>query len=196
MAKELKNFRFFPSKWQNGDLGVESYAHKGLFIDICGFYWSKNCSVDKATLEKRFRDAQELLNDLFSYGIIKIDDSENIVINFLDEQKKGGGHSLCDCKDFAIKGRVFVCKKCGKEHKSLNADVYKQAEQTAKDLRVGSIIEIPVNFNEDRIDELTKVKIVRCTDKYLWFGYNNLQRMGRNTFDKMVKSFNYRIVSI
>lgn len=28
---------------------------------------------------------------------------------------------LCDCKDFTIKGKMLVCKECGKEHKSLSA---------------------------------------------------------------------------
>jgi len=30
-------------------------------------------------------------------------------------------NQLCDCKDFTIKGKMLVCKKCGKEHKSLSA---------------------------------------------------------------------------
>lgn len=30
-------------------------------------------------------------------------------------------NQLCDCKDFTIKEKMLVCKKCGKEHKSLSA---------------------------------------------------------------------------
>jgi len=30
-------------------------------------------------------------------------------------------NQLCDCKDFTIKGKMLVCKECGKEHKSLSA---------------------------------------------------------------------------
>ena len=30
------------------------------------------------------------------------------------------GNQLCDCKDFTIKGKMLVCKECGKEHKSLS----------------------------------------------------------------------------
>ena len=66
----------------------------------------------------------------------------------------------------------------------------------AKDLKKGSIVEIPVNFSPDKMDIPTRVEIKRCTEHYLWFGYNSLQRMGRNTFDDMVANFGYKIISL
>lgn len=33
----------------------------------------------------------------------------------------GRREQLCDCKDFRIKGKMLVCKECGKEHKNLSA---------------------------------------------------------------------------
>lgn len=66
----------------------------------------------------------------------------------------------------------------------------------ASDLKVGSIIEIPVNINSNKMNVPVQVKIKRCTDFYLWFGHNSLQRMGRNTFDIHVKYFGYKIISL
>lgn len=66
----------------------------------------------------------------------------------------------------------------------------------AIDLKKGSIIEIPVDFSPDKRGIPTKVVINRCTEHYLWFGYNSLQRMGRNTFDYMVVNFGYKIISL
>lgn len=86
MAKEIPYFRFTVQEWQNGNISMESYELKGLFIDVCGFYWVKDCSIDIALLEKRFKDAKDLLEQLFSLDIIKVDREGNVNINFLDDQ--------------------------------------------------------------------------------------------------------------
>lgn len=86
MAKELPYFRFTVQEWQNGDIGIESYELKGLFIDICGFYWIKDCSISLAMLEKRFSNAKFLIEQLISLDIIKLDENDNIIINFLNDQ--------------------------------------------------------------------------------------------------------------
>lgn len=86
MAKELPYFRFTVQEWQNGDIGIESYELKGLFIDICGFYWIKDCTVNLAMLEKRFSNATNLLEQLISLGILKVDEDKNVNIYFLDDQ--------------------------------------------------------------------------------------------------------------
>jgi len=86
MAKELPYFRFIVQEWQNGDISIESYELKGLFIDICGFYWLRDCSIDIAMLKKRFRDAKELIQQLIDIGILKQSNDDQINIEFLDEQ--------------------------------------------------------------------------------------------------------------
>ena len=86
MAKELPYFRFTVQEWQNGNISIESYELKGLFIDICGFYWMRDCSIDIAMLEKRFRDAKDLLYQLIDIGILKLSHDQEINIDFLDEQ--------------------------------------------------------------------------------------------------------------
>ena len=67
---------------------------------------------------------------------------------------------------------------------------------TAKDLKKGSIVEVRINISPEKIDQPLQVEIERCTEKYLWFKGNHLQRMGRNTFDFFIQNFGYRLVSI
>ena len=67
---------------------------------------------------------------------------------------------------------------------------------TAKDLKKGSIVEIRVNLSAEQINQPLQVVVERCTEKYLWFKSNHLQRMGRNTFDTFIQHFGYKIVSI
>jgi hypothetical protein len=87
MAKELPYFRFTVQEWQNGKVSLESYELRGLFIDVCGYYWAQDCSIARATLEKRYKDAIPLLNELIELEIIKVEENtNNIVISFLDEQ--------------------------------------------------------------------------------------------------------------
>ena len=66
---------------------------------------------------------------------------------------------------------------------------------TAQDLKKGSIVEIRVN-NSGKFNQPEQVEIDRCTEKFLWFKHNGLQRMGRNTFDTFVQHFGYKIISI
>jgi len=87
MSKELPYFRFYSSEWQNGDIGIESYKLKGLFMDICAYYWIKDCTLTLIHLKKRFRDCESLIGELIDLNIIKQVD-ENIEIMFLDEQMK------------------------------------------------------------------------------------------------------------
>jgi hypothetical protein len=87
MAKELPYFRFTVQEWQNGDISLESYELRGLFIDVCGFYWIKDCSITLAMLNKRYKDATELIKELLELNIIKHDiESDEINIFYLDEQ--------------------------------------------------------------------------------------------------------------
>ena len=87
MSKELPYFRFTVSEWLNDDISLESYEIKGLFIDICAYYWFKDCMVDKQMLSKRFSNAKAELKQLLDLEIIKVgEESDQIIISFLDEQ--------------------------------------------------------------------------------------------------------------
>lgn len=86
MSKELPFFRFTVSEWLNDDISMESYLLKGVFIDVCAFYWFKDCSITKAMLEKRFSNARTELKALIKLDIIKVMLDGNVSIIFLDNQ--------------------------------------------------------------------------------------------------------------
>lgn len=86
MATELPYFRFTASQWLNDDISMEPKEVKGAFIDICAYYWFKDCSITLALLKKRFNYEKEI-EILLETNIIKEKkDSDFIEISFLDEQ--------------------------------------------------------------------------------------------------------------
>ena len=89
MAKTLPYFNFTPQDWQNGDIGIEDYAVKGMFIDVCCFYWLRCCSVTRIMLDKKFSNDTARIDYLISIGIIKENkDNGTISITFLDKHLK------------------------------------------------------------------------------------------------------------
>jgi len=87
MSKELPYFRFNVSEWLNDDISVESYKIKGIFSDICAYYWFKDCIIDLKTLKKRFKNCKSSVDLLIKLSIIKHDNETDAVnILFLDAQ--------------------------------------------------------------------------------------------------------------
>jgi len=87
MANELPYFRFTVQAWQNGKIGIESFELKGLFIEICGYYWINDCSITLALLKKKFRNEVNLISELIELGIIKHENKhDKLEIDFLNIQ--------------------------------------------------------------------------------------------------------------
>lgn len=87
MANELPYFRFTVQAWQNGKISIESYELKGLFIDVCGYYWINDCDITLTMLKKKFSNATNLLNELIELGIIKHENRhDKVEIEFLNIQ--------------------------------------------------------------------------------------------------------------
>lgn len=87
MANELPYFRFTVQAWQNGKISLESFHLKGLFIDICGFYWIQDCDLTLAMLQKKYSNAINDINELISLGIIKHENRhDKVEIEFLNLQ--------------------------------------------------------------------------------------------------------------
>ena len=122
MAKELPYFRFNVSEWMNGDIEMENYESKGLFVDICAWYWFKDCSVTKVMLEKKFIDLEKL-TILFDSNIIKVE-GENLCIEFLNEQY--------DILSNRRKARQAAGSKGGKQKRS-NAKAKLKQKSSYKD---------------------------------------------------------------
>ncbi len=84
MAKELPYFRFTASEWLNDDISLETYTLKGMFIDVCAYYWSQDCNVTLDKLKKKFSNAISLLDELVKINIIKHENKhDKIKIDFL-----------------------------------------------------------------------------------------------------------------
>ena len=123
MAKELPYFRFTSQEWQNGLISLESYHLKGLFIDICSYYWVQNCKVKENDLHKKFRCKTEV-KQLVNLKVLKLTKKGEIKILFLDEQLK--------MLSKARKLKQLAGAKGGKQ-KSSNAKAQLQHSSSYKD---------------------------------------------------------------
>lgn len=90
MAKELPYFRFYPSEWLEGDITLENEKTQGFFIQLCAWYWKKDCKIDLKFINKRLIKGKAMLkhclNALIESKIIKVDENQDVSILFLDEQ--------------------------------------------------------------------------------------------------------------
>lgn len=91
MAKELPYFRFYASEWIEGNITLEDEITQGLFINICAWYWKKDCNINKKFVEKRIIKNNQILSNcltkLIDANIIKLA-SDLLTIDFLDLQYK------------------------------------------------------------------------------------------------------------
>jgi hypothetical protein len=84
MAKELPYFKFEPAEYLTKDISFCSLSAQGLFINICSYYWQRNCKLTKEQLLKRLNHETEL-NELIQEGVVDLIQN-NIFIKFLDNQ--------------------------------------------------------------------------------------------------------------
>ena len=86
MAKDLPYFKFYPGEWLAGNITLCSLEAQGVFINFCAYYWQANASICLTIAKARFKQNENALNELFEYDILKVDDANNVIINFLDNQ--------------------------------------------------------------------------------------------------------------
>ena len=85
MAKELPYFQFEPAEYLTKDISFCSLAAQGLFVNLCSYYWQRNCNLTKDQFLRRLNHA-DILDELITEGVIKLNGS-NITIDFLDKQR-------------------------------------------------------------------------------------------------------------
>ena len=85
MAKELPYFRFTVQEWQNGGISTLNDSLKGVFIDICAFYWAQNCNVTFETLSNKFKTKSKSIQKLIVSQTI-YNQNGIVSISFLDQQ--------------------------------------------------------------------------------------------------------------
>jgi len=84
MAKELPYFQFEPAEYLTKDISFCTLSAQGLFINICSYYWQRQCDLSKIQFLKRFNYKEEF-EELLTEGIIDLED-DKIIIKFLDNQ--------------------------------------------------------------------------------------------------------------
>lgn len=84
MSKELPYFKFEPAEYLTKDVSFCSLAAQGLFMNLCAFYWQRNCQLTKSQFLKRM-DHDTEFNELLEEGIFDLE-GDRIVIKFLDVQ--------------------------------------------------------------------------------------------------------------
>lgn len=81
--KESPWFKFKVNYWITGDIQFVSPTLKGIFMDICAFYWSKECSLSYDKCVEKF--TSKVVSKLVQADVLKRY-QDNIRIDFLDEQ--------------------------------------------------------------------------------------------------------------
>ena len=84
MSKELPYFQFEPAEYLTKDVSFCSLAAQGLFVNICCYYWQRNCELTKDQLLKRINKPEEL-QELEDENVVKIINGK-IKISFLKKQ--------------------------------------------------------------------------------------------------------------
>jgi hypothetical protein len=84
MAKELPYFQFEPAEYLTKDVSFCSLSAQGLFINLCAYYWQRECNLTKNQFLRRLNNPDEL-NELIKEGVIDLD-NDTIIIKFLDAQ--------------------------------------------------------------------------------------------------------------
>lgn len=179
MSRELPYFKFFTSEWLNGDITLEDYELQGLFINVCAYYWHKECNVTYDQLCKKFRTSRlEELRPMF----VDIDMNNQISIKFLDEQYK----------EFVV--RKEKLSQAGKKGASIKAQ--KKEETTLK-----PPLNHPSTIREEKIIENKENNISESSTKVDTINFNALLSHYNQLFSKkctvvsdiVKRSFNARI---
>lgn len=135
MAKELPYFKFQPSEWVTGDITLCSMEAQGLFINLCCFYWIKDCSISLANARQRFSNCLPSLEELLSKQIFKVDSNDKIIIDFLDEQmQKFTDISAKRSKSGGMRIKANAKQKLSKS--SANANILRDRERDREDINI------------------------------------------------------------
>lgn len=158
MAKELPYFKFEPAEYLTKDISFCSISAQGLFINICSYYWQRQCSLNLEQISRRFNYPNEL-EELINEGIIDVNDNY-ISIKFLDNQ----------LTDVSEKSKVNSINgsKGGRPKKNPNESETKPKlnpnESESKGIREDKIIE----------DKIREEKKIPTLEEFMAFGIEKL----------------------
>jgi hypothetical protein len=197
MAKELPYFRFTVQDWQNGKISLESFELQGLFISVCGYYWINDCSITLAMLNKKFKDATKLFDELIKLDIIKHENKhDRIEIDFLNIQYDLLSEKRKRRQNAGSKGgnaKAMLKQKGSYKDKDKDNDNYKEKEKDKNTYRSFKHLTLSeFDFNRLINSGYTKIQIDDILDKIEnWKGnnkYSNLYLTSLQWLKKEVKA--------
>lgn len=164
MAKELPYFKFEPAEYLTKDISFCSLSAQGLFINICSYYWQRDCKLTKDQLLRRLNYETEL-NELIMEGVVDLYEN-NIFIKFLDKQ-------LIDV-ELKSKTNSFNGSKGGRPKKNPNESETK-AKQNPNESE--SISELKgIREDKIRLDKIKEDKTTNNTPEIKNFGDSDLDK--------------------
>ena len=179
MAKELPYFQFEPAEYLTKDISFCSLSAQGLFINICSFYWQRQCKLTKEQFLRRFNYPNEF-DELLSEGIIDVLDNY-IIIKFLDLQynnatKKSQTNSQNGSKGGRPKKQNETEIKPNKnqnetELKGIREDKIKEEEIKKDKIKIfmpPSQIEVINYFNQNGYSEESAIKAFKYYETGQW----------------------------
>jgi hypothetical protein len=179
MAKELPYFQFEPAEYLTKDVSFCSLSAQGLFINICSYYWQRQCDLSKDQFLRRFNYPDEF-NELVKEGVIDLM-GDKIVVKFLLAQYiKATEFSKEQSRKGSLGGRPK------KPNKSQIKPELNPNESQTKAIREDKIIK--EDIREDNITEKKRVKafspptLLEVQDYFFENGY---------TKESGLKAFNY-----
>ena len=157
MAKELPYFQFEPAEYLTKDVSFCSLSAQGLFINICAYYWQRQCDLTSEQFLRRFNYVKEF-EELLKEGVIDVYDGV-IKIKFLNNQYlKATEYS----KEQSRKGALG-----GRPKKPLESQI--KAELNPNESQKKAIIEDKIildNIKKDNINE-RKLKFASTLEPFL-----------------------------
>jgi hypothetical protein len=160
MAKELPYFQFEPAEYLTKDVSFCSLAAQGLFINLCAYYWQRECSLTKDQILRRLNYPKES-NELITEGVIDLE-GENIIIKFLDVQYDNATtKSRINSENGAKGGRPKKPKRNPKETETKPNQ--KQIESESKGIREEKIKE----------DNIIEEEIIKPKENNLVFPFTS-----------------------
>ena len=181
--KDLPYFKFYCNEWITGEITALDYDTQGLFVNICSYYWSKNCTITLKSAKKRFKGIrEECYDELIESEVIKVV-NENIIINFLDEQLDERGHRA---KQNAINGAKGGRPKKQIESENKPTALISESETKAKKSNIEE------KRGEEKRKEYNTIESIDF-DELLKFINSSFGRSFKTINPKVRKSYNARL---
>jgi hypothetical protein len=163
MAKELPYFQFEPAEYLTKDVSFCSLSAQGLFVNICAYYWQRQCDLTKEQFLRRFNFINEF-EELIKEGVIDVIDGV-IKIKFLDNQfVKATEFSKEQSRKGALGGRPK------KPNESQTKAEIKPNESQTKAIREDKIKEDKIKVNK-RVNKFTPPTLLEVENYFTENGY-------------------------